>query len=127
VWIPWRRPGFQLGLDIAAVARDHPSACGVILGGHGITAWGATSDEAEQNSRWIIATAQAYIDRHGNPSPFGAVVAQRRALPPHERRARAAALAPHLRAIAWRDHRMVGHFTDSDEVLDFLAGEKLFA
>ena len=43
VWVPWRRPGFQLGLDIAAVARANPRAIGVILGGHGITAWGATS------------------------------------------------------------------------------------
>ena len=40
VWVPWRRPGFQLGLDIAAIQRDHPEAIGVILGGHGITAWG---------------------------------------------------------------------------------------
>jgi rhamnose utilization protein RhaD (predicted bifunctional aldolase and dehydrogenase) len=47
VWVPWRRPGFQLGLDIAAVKREHPDAIGVILGGHGITAWGATSAECE--------------------------------------------------------------------------------
>src|SRR5499427_5311010 len=46
-WVPWRRPGFQLGLDIAAVARDNPRAIGVILGGHGITAWGATSADCE--------------------------------------------------------------------------------
>src|SRR6202050_669739 len=46
VWVPWRRPGFQLGLDIAAVHDSHPNAVGVILGGHGITAWGATSAEA---------------------------------------------------------------------------------
>ena len=43
-WTPWRRPGFQLGLDIAAIRRERPDAIGVILGGHGITAWGATSD-----------------------------------------------------------------------------------
>src|SRR6185437_15209368 len=49
-WVPWRRPGFQLGLDIAAVARANPQAIGVILGGHGITAWGATSDECEARS-----------------------------------------------------------------------------
>src|SRR5215831_19369382 len=47
LWVPWRRPGFQLGLDIAAVARDNPQAIGVILGGHGITAWGATSADCE--------------------------------------------------------------------------------
>src|SRR5262249_59167329 len=49
-WVPWRRPGFQLGLDIAAVHRNSPSAIGVILGGHGITAWGQTSAECEANS-----------------------------------------------------------------------------
>src|SRR5689334_13762005 len=49
VWVPWRRPGFQLGLDIAAVAKANPQAIGVVLGGHGITAWGATSEEAEAN------------------------------------------------------------------------------
>src|SRR6476661_8604571 len=49
-WVPWRRPGFQLGLDIAAVERANPQAVGVILGGHGITAWGPTSAEAERRS-----------------------------------------------------------------------------
>src|ERR1700710_2772726 len=47
VWVPWRRPGFQLGLDIAAIKADHPAAVGCIPGGHGITAWGDTSEEAE--------------------------------------------------------------------------------
>jgi rhamnulose-1-phosphate aldolase/alcohol dehydrogenase len=127
MWVPWRRPGFQLGLDVAEVQAAHPEAVGVILGGHGITAWGATSDEAEANSRWIIDTARAYIDAHGDPEPFGPAVDHRRPLPAAERRAKAAALAPHLRAVASRDHRMVGHFTDRDEVLEFLAGERLFA
>src|SRR5262245_16585017 len=83
-WVPWRRPGFQLGLDIAAIHAAHPEAVGVILGGHGITAWGATSDESEANSRWIIATAQAHIDAHGDPEPFGPAVADRRPLPAAE-------------------------------------------
>lgn len=127
VWVPWRRPGFQLGLDIAAVHDAHPEAVGVILGGHGITAWGATSDEAEANSRWIIDTAQAHLDAQGVPQPFGAVVAGREPLPVAERRALAARLAPRLRGIASRDHRMVGSFTDTDVVLEFLAGAKLEA
>jgi rhamnulose-1-phosphate aldolase len=124
-WVPWRRPGFQLGLDIAAIRAAHPDAVGVILGGHGITAWGDTSDEAEANSRWIIQTAQDHIDRHGRAQPFGEVVADRAPLVAEERRARAAALAPHLRAIASRDQRVVGHFTDSSEVLEYLAGDAL--
>src|SRR6266508_3861369 len=70
VWVPWRRPGFQLGLDIAAVRRAQPQAIGVILGGHGITAWGATSDECQAHSLEIIQTAQAFIDRRGRADPF---------------------------------------------------------
>ena len=62
VWVPWRRPGFQLGLDIAAIKADNPQAIGCILGGHGITAWGDTSAEAEANSLWIIETAAAYLE-----------------------------------------------------------------
>ena len=123
--MPWRRPGFQLGVDIAAIQRDNPDAVGVILGGHGITAWGATSDEAETRSHWIIEQAAAYIDQHGSAEPFGPVVADRVALPDAERRAKAAALAPHLRAVASQDSRMIGHFTDDDVVLEFLASEKL--
>ena len=64
-WVPWRRPGFQLGLDIARVKREHPAAIGVILGGHGITAWGATSGECEARSLEIIGTAQRFLDEHG--------------------------------------------------------------
>lgn len=125
VWVPWRRPGFQLGLDIAAIRRDHPAAIGVILGGHGITAWGDTSDECEANSRWIIAEAQRYIDEHGRPQPFGAVVAGYEALPPEERRRRARRLAPLLRGLVSTDTWQVGHFTDSDVVLEFMAGDQL--
>ena len=124
-WVPWRRPGFQLGLDIAAIHDAYPKAIGVILGGHGITAWGATSDEAEANSLWIIATAAEHIERHGRPAPFGEPVEARRPLSSAERRARAAALAPHVRAIASVDRPMIGQFTDTDEVLEFLAGSHL--
>jgi rhamnulose-1-phosphate aldolase/alcohol dehydrogenase len=124
VWVPWRRPGFQLGLDIAGVKRDHPQAIGTILGGHGITAWGDTSDEAQGNSRWIIDTAERYLAEHGKADPFGGVRAGFEALPTDERRARAAALAPTIRGIAGHDKPVVGHFTDSDVVLEFLASER---
>jgi rhamnulose-1-phosphate aldolase/alcohol dehydrogenase len=121
VWVPWRRPGFQLGLDIAAVKRDHPQAIGVILGGHGITAWGATSAECEERSLEIIRTAQGYIDANGRPEPFGPVIEGFEPLPEAERRERAAALAPVIRGLASADRPQVGHYTDSPVVLDFLA------
>ena len=124
VWVPWRRPGFQLGLDIAEIKAQNPHAIGTILGGHGITAWGETSDEAEANSSWIIATATDYIEKHGKSDPFGGVRHGFEALPEPERRARAAALAPTIRGLASTDKPMIGHFTDTDAVLEFLASEK---
>jgi rhamnulose-1-phosphate aldolase/alcohol dehydrogenase len=124
IWIPWRRPGFQLGLDIAAVQRENLEAIGCILGGHGITAWGQTSDECEANSLDIIRTAEAFLATRGRVDPFGARLVQFEPLPTDERRTRAAALAPILRGIASTDRTMVGHFDDSDVVLDFLARER---
>ncbi|HKC26376.1 MAG TPA: bifunctional rhamnulose-1-phosphate aldolase/short-chain dehydrogenase, partial [Jatrophihabitans sp.] len=119
VWVPWRRPGFQLGLDIAAIATANPQAIGCVLGGHGITAWGATSEQCEANSLEIIRTAERFIAERGRPDPFGAVVHE--TLPDAERRARAAALAPVIRGLASTDRHQVGHFTDSDVVLDFIS------
>jgi rhamnulose-1-phosphate aldolase/alcohol dehydrogenase len=120
-WVPWRRPGFQLGLDIAQVRRDHPEAIGVVLGGHGITAWGATSAECEARSLEIIHSAAEFIEANGKPAPFGPVIAGYEPLPEAGRRARAAELAPLIRGLASTDRRQVGHYTDSPAVLDFLA------
>ncbi|MFG3385448.1 bifunctional aldolase/short-chain dehydrogenase [Streptomyces rochei] len=121
VWVPWRRPGFQLGLDIAAVKEANPRAIGCVLGGHGITAWGDTSEECERNSLHIIRTAEAFLAERGKAEPFGPVVAGYEALPEDERRERAAVLAPYVRGLASKDRPQVGHFTDTDVVLDFLA------
>ena len=123
-WVPWRRPGFQLGLDIAAIKAANPQAIGCILGGHGITAWGDTSDEAEKNSLWIIETAQKYIDDNGRANPFGTTLDGYGALARDERLSKAAALAAHLRSIASEDKPQVGSFTDADVVLDFLASSE---
>ena len=105
VWVPWRRPGFQLGLDIAAIRRQHPDAIGVILGGHGITAWGATSDEGERNSLWIIHTAAEYIDRQGRPSRSVPLSRLEPLVDAARDEHKAAALAPTIRGIASRDNR----------------------
>ena len=119
LWVDWRRPGFQLGLDIAALHASNPTAIGCILGGHGLTTWGATSDECERRSLEVIRRAEAFIAEHGRPDPFGDVVDGWAPLPLDERRQRAAALAPFMRGLASTDVRMVGHFTDSEVVLDF--------
>ncbi|WP_246115731.1 bifunctional aldolase/short-chain dehydrogenase [Trebonia kvetii] len=124
-WVPWRRPGFQLGLDIAAIKAANPGAIGVILGGHGITAWGDTSEECEARSLEIIAAAQKFIDERGTAQPFGKIVVE--PLPETERRARAAALAPVIRGLASTDKPQLGHYSDHPAVLEFAGSEKLAA
>ena len=118
-------PGHRRG------GQDNPQAIGVILGGHGITAWGATSAECEARSLEIIATAQSYLENHGSAEPFGPVLPGYEPLPEAERHARAAALAPVIRGLASTDsastdlastgRMQVGHYSDAPAVLDFLA------
>ncbi|TKK84458.1 bifunctional aldolase/short-chain dehydrogenase [Herbidospora galbida] len=120
-WVPWRRPGFQLGMDIAAIKAANPHAIGVILGGHGITAWGDTSAECRENSLEIIRLAETHLASHGRPEPFGPVVPGCEPLSPEQRHARASALFPLLRGLASTDRPQVGHYTDSDVVLDFVS------
>ena len=119
-WLPWRRPGFQLGLDMAAVRREQPDSIGAILGGHGISAWAETSEACAANSLEIIRTAEQFILEQGRPDPFGAQIAGYEALPEPERHARAAALLPLVRGLASTDRPTVGHYTDSPVVLEFL-------
>jgi rhamnulose-1-phosphate aldolase/alcohol dehydrogenase len=115
-WVPWRRPGFELALEIEALHDARPELRGVVLGGHGLTAWGATSEECQANSLAIIAEAEAFIAARGKAEPFGPIV---------ERPATLAAtdLAPIIRGLASSQQWMVGHFDDSAVVLDFLARE----
>jgi rhamnulose-1-phosphate aldolase/alcohol dehydrogenase len=119
-WVPWRRPGFQLGLDMAEIQRAHPNAIGAVLGGHGITAWGDTSQECEERSLEIIGTAARFIADNGRPDPFGPPIPGYEPLPVAERHARAAALLPLVRGLASTDRPVVGDYSDSDAVLDFV-------
>lgn len=122
-YVDWRRPGFELGREIAKVARENPDAIGVILGGHGITAWGATSKECEANSIEIIEEAARYIRENASSEVFGKVAPQFAPLDERSRRIRAAELAPIIRGLASTDIRAVGHYKDDDVVLDFLSRE----
>lgn len=125
LWVDWRRPGFQLGLDIAKIAKENPDALGCILGGHGLTTWADSSDECEQRSLGTIAKAERYIQAHSKLEPFGPKVTAFAPLSPESRRARAAKLAPLLRGVASQDSRMIGHFTDSAVILNFLESQSL--
>jgi rhamnulose-1-phosphate aldolase/alcohol dehydrogenase len=120
-WVPWRRPGFELALQLEALHADHPQLRGVVLGGHGLTTWGETSEECERASLELVARAEAFIAERSRAEPFGAVVPGFGPLPADERRRVAAELAPMLRALAGTDNPVVGHFDDRDGVLDFLS------
>jgi rhamnulose-1-phosphate aldolase/alcohol dehydrogenase len=122
-WLDWQRPGFDLGLRLRDLVETEPELVGVVLGGHGVISWAATSAEAEALSLSLIEQAERYLARNGVDGAFGASRAGFGSLPPDERRRRAAALAPVVRGLASTDRRVVGSFTDSDVVLDFLASE----
>ncbi len=123
-WVPWRRPGFELALQIEELQANRPGLRGAVLGGHGLTTWADTSQECEATSLEVIARAETFLAEKGRAVPFGPPRTGFEALPEDVRRRRAAELAPVLRGLCSTDHRAVGHFVDSPVVLDFLAGEE---
>src|SRR5699024_12814325 len=120
-WAPSRRPGLQLGPASAEIPEHTPRALGASLGGHGITTWAKPSAQCQATPLEVIRTAERFPTERGRPEPFGQVMEGYEALPEAERRERAAALAPVVRGLASTDHPQVGHFTDTDTVLHFLA------
>jgi rhamnulose-1-phosphate aldolase/alcohol dehydrogenase len=122
-WVPWRRPGFELGLQIASLAADNPGLRGVVLGGHGLTTWADTSDACLAISLDVIRRAERFIAERGRPDPLGTMRAGYEPLPPDDRRRLTGELAPHIRGLCSTDRRMVGRITDSELVLDFLGRE----
>jgi rhamnulose-1-phosphate aldolase/alcohol dehydrogenase len=122
-WVPWRRPGFELALRIERLHDARPGLKGVVLGGHGLTTWGRTSPECERNSLELIRRAEEFVDGQGRPAPLGGLRRGFEPLPERERALRAAALAPVLRGLAGTEGHVVGHWTDSEPVLDFIARE----
>ena len=122
-WVPWQRPGFNLALKIDAMREEQGLLRGVVMGGHGLTTWADTSEECEQLSLNVIQRAAEFIERRGKPEPLGPIRVGFDPLPSDERRRRALALAPIIRGLASTDQSVVGHWLDSDEVLDFIGRE----
>ncbi len=124
-WVPWQRPGFDLGLQLEKCLAENPGIRGIILGSHGLFTWGDTSHECYVNSLEVIEQASQYIeDRLGKKGPIfgGEKVA---ALPQADRKAQAANLAPVLRGLCSSEKRMIGHFTDDSRVLQFVGSHDL--
>ncbi|HEX6219774.1 MAG TPA: class II aldolase/adducin family protein, partial [Acidimicrobiia bacterium] len=122
-WVPWRRPGFELALQIEALRQQNPGLRGVVMGGHGLTTWGETSEECEQASIEMIRRAAQFLEEEGNDEPLGPIRDGFEPLPPNERRAAAVELGPFIRGLASTDSPVVGRWFDDDLVLDFIGRE----
>jgi rhamnulose-1-phosphate aldolase/alcohol dehydrogenase len=123
-WLPWRRPGFELGLWIGRFAEENPAAKGVVLGGHGLFTWGATAKESYEVTLDIINRAIAWFARTtGETAAFGG--ARHASLPAGERRAIAARLMPAIRGQIGGIERKIGHFDDSPAVMEFVNASAL--
>ena len=124
-WIPWQRPGFDLGLQLEKCLNENPGIRGIILGGHGLFTWGDTSYACYLNSLEVIDTASKYLSEHyGKNRPvFGGLKVE--SLAADKRATQAAQLAPVLRGLASGYARMVGHFTDDERVLEFIGSQDL--
>ena len=118
-WLPWRRPGFELGLALSRFAAEHPQAKGVVLESHGLFTWGDTAKACYETTLAIINQAIAWLDDAvaGRPAFGGPAVAPLR---PAARRALAAKLMPEIRARIGAHESKIGHFDDSQAVLEFV-------
>lgn len=124
-WVPWQRPGFDLGLQLEKCLEENPGIRGIVLGSHGLFTWGDTSYESYINSLEVIEQATEYINKKikENGSVFGGQKIQ--SLPKAERLEKASHLMPILRGMCSSENRMIGHFTDDDVVLEFINSNDL--
>ncbi|GAB3290756.1 bifunctional rhamnulose-1-phosphate aldolase/short-chain dehydrogenase [Hymenobacter humi] len=125
-WLPWQKPGFDLGLQLEKVVADNPGLRGVILGGHGLFTWGDTSYESYLNTLEVIEQAAAYLEaNYGQKGPVFGGEKLEQTLDAAGRRQAAAAVMPVLRGLASSQRRMLGHYTDDARVLEFVNSNDL--
>ena len=118
-WLPWKRPGFELGLRLRNYVASHPGLRGVMLAGHGIICWGETSQRCYENTIDLIAAAARYLNERLQRAPAfgGPRISPMRA---EDRLELAAALTPRLRALMSAERPKVAHFSDDAETLEFV-------
>ena len=122
-WLPWQRPGFDLGLKLEALAKAQPHLKGILLEAHGLFTWGDTAKDCYETTLRIIQKATDWLSERNNGPAFGGPA--RESLPEKERNAVAAAIAPSLRGKISGDELKVGHFDSSPAVLEFVCSASL--
>lgn len=122
VWVPWQRPGFELGMMLVKAVADNPGCDGIVLGGHGLFTWGETQRESYLNTVTIIDQIGQFIEAHnlkkGAPA-FGGAKHDNHA----QREALAAQLMPIIRGGVSQKQRLIGTFSDKEDVLEFVNSE----
>lgn len=122
-WLPWQRPGYDLGLKLEQLSQEQPHLKGIILEGHGLFTWGDTAKSCYETTLAMIRRADEWLAANVKQPVFGGQVAQ--ALPPAERAALVARLMPLLRGKISQQEYKLGHFDDSDAVLEFVCSADL--
>ncbi|PQJ30747.1 short-chain dehydrogenase [Nonlabens arenilitoris] len=124
-WVPWQKPGFDLGLQLEKCLADNPGIRGIVLGSHGLFTWGDTSYESYMNSLEVIEMASEYIEKKikENGEVFGGQKVE--SLPAAQRKEKAAQLMPLLRGLCSSENRMIGHFSDTDVVMEYINSNNL--
>ncbi len=124
-FLPWQRPGFDLGLKLGEMAKANPQLVGVVLGAHGLFTWGATSKACYETTLRIINKAAAWLAANEKTPAFGG--ARVKSAAAARRREVAARLMPLIRGKISKFERKVGHFTDAPAVLEFVNSQALAA
>jgi len=120
-WLPWQRPGYELGMMLRKIVQETPGCDGVVLGGHGLFTWGETQRESYLSTITIIDQLGQFIAVHAETAGhqhFGGGKVKSRE--PQARQAIALKIMPHLRGAVSQKQRVIGSFTDSQHVLDFV-------
>ena len=119
-WVPWQRPGFDLGLQLERCLNDNPGIRGIVLGSHGLFTWGDTSYECYVNSLEVIEMASGYIAEKIKEKRYVFGGKKVTSLAEGQRKEKAAQLMPLLRGLCSSENRMIGHFTDSPVVMEYI-------
>jgi rhamnulose-1-phosphate aldolase/alcohol dehydrogenase len=123
-WLPWKKPGFELGLWLEKFCLENPDAKGVVLESHGLFTWGDTPKECYETTIAIINQAIEWFEQEtAGKTIFGGEAVK--SLPAEERRAVAARLMPKIRGFISEDSHKLGHFDDSPAVLEFVNSKNL--